>query len=109
MSQLSHFIPYTGHQDLEKPGALQDALAKMGRLEDCMESLLANRRWEQYLQAVESLTGKVVKFSEGTCIYNVCVERSQNPVTECFVLVSVGGRSFPVAPDTNLLVENPNV
>lgn len=109
MSQTTPFVPYTKHQDLEKPGVLESELAKNGRLEDCMETLLANRRWEQYVDAGCILTGRVVRFPEGCNVYVVRVERSQNPVTECFVLVSVGGRRFPVTTDTKLMMENPNV
>lgn len=106
------YAPYTLHTDAERTELTERVLARdPDKLAACHETILARRRWVQYLDAC-SLKGHPIKIVVGddvTHIDVIGVERSMNVVTECFVLIGRTGLRHPVMPQTQLMVENPNV
>jgi hypothetical protein len=107
------FVPYVLHTLAEEPSRIEEFLARdPDRLAACHETVLARRRWMQYLDAAGALTGKIVRVvvEGGTNPWTDChvasVERSMNVVTECFVIVTGGGLRIPVSPKTEILMEN---
>ena len=108
-----HFVPYSRHAEAELPNNLEKVLARdPDKFAALQETLLARKRWVQYLDAGCMLTGKHVRIPkkdgqwETFVVRNV--ERHSGTAEVCFVLVSLSSKRYSVTPETELMMERPN-